>query len=205
MLIKIHAEDPSPRKIQQIIDCLNNDGTIIFPTDTVYSLGCSIYKTKAVDRVCQIKGIRLEKANFSFIFYDLSTLAEFTLPFDNSTYKLMRKTLPGPFTYILKANNKIPKIFKSKKNTIGIRVPDNVIIRTIVKELNSPLMATSIHDSDKIIDYTTDPEIIHDKYKNIVDFVIDGGLSGNVPSTVIDCTGVEHEIIREGKGKLEDY
>ncbi|MBN4065772.1 threonylcarbamoyl-AMP synthase [Candidatus Amoebophilus asiaticus] len=205
MLLSLHPENPSPDRIQKIADCLAHDGVIIYPTDTVYSIGCSIYSTKAIERICQIKGIKIQKANFSFICYDLSNISDFTLPIDNSIYKLMRNELPGPFTFILKANNKVPKIFKSTKKTVGIRVPDNEIPKEIVKELGNPLMSSSIHDDDKIIEYTTDPELIHEKYEKIVDIVVSGGFGGNIPSTVVDCTTDEPEIIREGKGILEEY
>lgn len=205
MFIKLFATNPSPQKIQQIVSCLKNDGVIIYPTDTVYTLGCDIYNTRAVEKICRIKGIRLQKANFSFICYDLSSLSDFTLPIDSATYKLMRKVLPGPYTFILKANNKVPKLFKSKKKSVGIRVPNNEIPRMIVKELGNPIMSTSIHDEDRILAYTTNPESIFKKYNKLVDFVIDGGPGGNVPSTIIDCTGAMPTVVREGKGSLEEY
>jgi tRNA threonylcarbamoyl adenosine modification protein (Sua5/YciO/YrdC/YwlC family) len=203
MLLKIYTENPAPRHIKTVIDCLNSGGLVIFPTDTVYALGCSIYHPKAVDRIAQIKGIKREKANFSFIFHDLSMLSDFTKPIDNEVYKLIRRNLPGPFTFILPANNNIPKIFQSKKKTVGIRIPNENIISTIVEELGHPVMTTSIHDDDEVIEYTTDPEIIYEKFKDVVDIVIDGGPGGNQPSTIVDCSVGEPYIIRQGKGDID--
>ena len=188
MLLKIHPDNPSTRHIKMVVDCLNNGGIIIYPTDTVYGMGCDIYKSKAIDQIARIKGIKKEKANFSFICHDLSQLSEFTKPISNDIFRLMRNNLPGAFTFILKATNKVPKLFQSKKKTIGIRIPDNNIIAEIVKTLGNPVMSTSVHDDDEIIEYTTDPEIIYKKYKKLVDIVIDGGFGGNEPSTILDCT-----------------
>jgi tRNA threonylcarbamoyl adenosine modification protein (Sua5/YciO/YrdC/YwlC family) len=204
MMIKIYPENPAPKHLKMVIETLEKGGVVIFPTDTVYALGCSIYQPKAIDRIAQLKGIKKEKANFSFIFNDLSMLSEFTKPFDNSTFRLMRKNLPGPFTFILNANNNVPKIFQSKKKTIGIRIPENNILTSIIEELGHPLVTTSIHDDDEIIEYTTDPELIHERFKDKVDLVIDGGYGDNQASTVVDCTGDEPEIIRQGKGILEE-
>lgn len=203
MLLKIHPDNPSERQIRIVADCLKDGGVIIFPTDTIYAIGCDIYKQKAVDRVAQIKGVRKEKANFSFICQDLSHLSEFSRPIDNAIYKLMRKNLPGPFTFILSASNNVPKIFQSKKKSIGIRVPDNNIARDIVLALGNPIMSTSVHDDDEIIEYTTDPELIYERYQNQVDIVVDGGYGDNRASTIVDCSGIEPEILREGKGILE--
>ena len=200
MLLKIHPDNPSTRHIKMVVDCLNNGGIIIYPTDTGYGMGCDIYKSKAIDQIARIKGIKKEKANFSFICHDLSQLSEFTKPISNDIFRLMRSNLPGAFTFILKATNKVPKLFQSKKKTIGIRIPDNNIIAEIVKTLGNPVMSTSVHDDDEIIEYTTDPEIIYKKYKKLVDIVIDGGFGGNEPSTILDCTSDEIDIIREGKG-----
>lgn len=202
MLIKIYPENPNPKAINQVVECLSDGGVIIFPTDTVYALGCDIFKARAIDRVARIKGIKKEKANFSFLCHDLSHLSDFTKPLNNDVFKLMKSTLPGPFTYILEANNTVPKILHRKKKTVGIRVPDNNIITEIIRKLGNPIMSTSIHDEDEVIEYTTDPELIHEKFENLVDIVIDGGYGDNEPSTVIDCTGDEILIIREGKGKL---
>ncbi|HAN00698.1 MAG TPA: threonylcarbamoyl-AMP synthase [Marinilabiliales bacterium] len=202
MLIKIYPENPNPREVQKVIQILNDGGVIIFPTDTVYGIGCDITKPKAINRVAKIRGINLEKAHFSFIFYDLSHIADYTVHIPNPVFKLMKRNLPGPFTFILEANKNIPKIFKARKSTIGIRVPDNPIIRTIVNQLGNPILTSSIHDEDDIIEYTTDPELIHEKYEHLVDAVIDGGFGDNEPSTVVDCTTEEFEILRQGKGEL---
>ena len=202
MLIKIHLKNPSPRQIKTVVECLYDGGIIIYPTDTVYGLGCDIFKSKAVEKIALIKGIKKEKANFSFICHDLSQLSDYTKPISNEIYKLMKTSLPGPFTFILNANNKVPKLFQSKKKSVGIRIPDNNIISEIVKELGNPIMSTSIHDEDEIIEYTTDPELIHEKYENIVDIVIDGGYGDNEASTIVDCTTDEIMILREGKGIL---
>lgn len=202
MLIKIHAKNLSSRQIKTVVECLYDGGIIIYPTDTVYGLGCDIFKSKAVEKIALIKGIKKEKANFSFICHDLSQLSDYTKPISNEIYKLMKTSLPGPFTFILNANNKVPKLFQSKKKSVGIRIPDNNIISEIVKELGNPIMSTSIHDEDEIIEYTTDPELIHEKYKNIVDIVIDGGYGDNEASTIVDCTTDEIMILREGKGIL---
>jgi len=202
MLLKIYPNNPDPRLISKVIDCLNSGGIIIYPTDTVYGLGCDIYNKKAVERIAQVKGIKTEKANFSFICSDLSHISDFTRPISNEIYKLMKKNLPGPFTFILEANNKVPKLFQSKKKTVGIRIPDNNIIRTIVEEFGHPIMSTSVYDEDEIIEYTTDPELIYEKYKNIADIVIDGGYGDNEASTIVDCTQDETLIVRQGKGIL---
>ena len=202
MLIKIHPETPSPRQIKTVVECLNDDGVIIFPTDTIYALGCDIFRSKAIDRVSKIKGVKKDKANFSFLCHDLSHLSDFTKPLNNDIFKLMKSTLPGPFTFILEANNNVPKILHRKKRTVGIRIPANNIPTEIIRELGNPIMSTSIRDEEEIIEYTTDPELIYEKFKDLVDIVIDGGFGDNEPSTIIDCTGDEIEIIREGKGKL---
>ena len=202
MILKIHPENPSPRQIKTVVECLNDGGVIIFPTDTIYALGCDIYKSRAIDKVAQINGIKKEKANFSFICCVLSQLADFTKPIPNEVFKLMRKTLPGPYTYILNANNNVPKIFQSKKKTVGIRIPDNNIPIEIIRLLGNPILSTSIHDDDEIIEYSTDPELIYDKFKNQVDIVIAGGHGDNNPSTIVDCTGDEIVVVREGKGEI---
>lgn len=202
MLLKIYPDNPNERHIRIVVDCLMSGGIVIFPTDTIYALGCDIKKTRAIDRVAQIKGTKREKANFSFLCHDLSQLSDFTKPINNEVFKLMKSTLPGPFTFILNANNNVPKLFQSKKKTLGIRVPDNNIVSEIIRGLGNPITSTSIHDEDDIIEYSTDPELIHEKFNSLVDIVIDGGYGDNEPSTIIDCTGDEIEVIREGKGKL---
>jgi tRNA threonylcarbamoyl adenosine modification protein (Sua5/YciO/YrdC/YwlC family) len=203
MLLKIHPENPGERHLKIITDCLHDGGVIIYPTDTVYGLGCDITKIKALDRVALIKGIKREKANFSFICHNLSHLTDFTRPIPNPVYKMMRKAFPGPYTFILPANNNIPHFFQTNKKTIGIRIPDHNVPRQIVEKLGNPIMTTSLHDDDEIIEYTTDPELIYERYKKIVDIVIDSGPGGNVPSTVIDCTGNEPLLVRQGKGNWD--
>lgn len=203
MLIKIYPENPNEKAIQQVVNVLKKGGVIIYPTDTIYGLGCDITNQKAIERVCRIRGIKPEKANFSFICYDLSHIADYTRPIDNETFRLLKKTLPGPFTFIFNANKHVPKLLSSNKKTVGIRVPDNNIARSIVKMLGNPVISTSIHDEDEIIEYSTDPELIHEKYEDLVDLVIDGGFGGNEASTIIDCSTGGFEIIRQGKGILE--
>lgn len=204
MLIKIHPDNPGSRQISIIADLLKNGGVIIFPTDTVYGLGCDIFNPKAVERVAKIKGIRIEKSNFSFICYDLSHLSDYTRHVNNSIFKLMKHYLPGPYTFILEASSNVPKLFRYKKKTIGIRIPDNDIVREIVRELGNPLLTTSIHDQDSLLDYTTDPELIYEQYKKAVDAVVHGGYSKNNPSTVVDCTKEYPEIVRQGLGIFEE-
>ena len=205
MLLHLHPQNPNPRNFRILLDCLQSGGVVIYPTDTVYGMGCDIYHTKAVERICRIKGIKPEKANFSFICADLSHISEYAKNLDTPVYKVMRKALPGPFTFILEANSNVPKLFKSSKKTVGIRIPDNKICLQMVKELGNPIMSTSIHDEDEIIEYTTDPELIHEKYKDMVDIVIDGGYGNNEPSTVVDCSSGEFVIIRQGIGELDEF
>jgi len=205
MLLHIHPDNPQERNLKIVNECLLDGGIIIYPTDTVYGLGCNIYKPKAIERIARIKNIKPEKANFSMICYDLSHLSDFTKPISTSVFKLMKRAFPGPFTFILEANNQVPKIFQSNKKTIGIRIPDNIIAQTIVQNLANPIINTSIHDEDEIIEYSTDPELIYEKYASRVDIVIHGGYGGNIPSTVVDCTGDDFEIIRQGKGILENF
>lgn len=203
MLIKLYEENPNEKQLREIVDVLNNGGIIIYPTDTVYAIGCSILKPKAIDKVARLKETKIEKADFSFIFYDLSQLAEYTKHVSTPIYKLIKRNTPGPFTFILEANSNIPKLFKHKKKTIGIRIPDNNIVREIVNMLGHPIITTSIHDDDEILEYTTDPELIHERYHDQVDLVIDGGYGNITASAIIDCTSDEIEIIREGIKELE--
>lgn len=203
MLLRIHPENPSQRQINHIVECLKDGGVVISPTDTVYGLTCDIFKPKAIERIARIKGIKPEKANFSFLCADLSELSDYTKPINNDLFKLMRRLLPGPYTFILNANNTVPKYIQNKKKTVGIRIPDNSIPIEIVKLLGHPIMSSSIHDEDDLIEYTTDPELIYEKYKNLVDIVIDGGYGGNLASTVLDCTSGEIEVVREGLGSLD--
>lgn len=203
MLLRIHPETPSQRQINIVVECLKDGGIVICPTDTVYGLGCDIFKSKAIERIARIKGIKPEKANFSFLCHDLGQLSEFAKPIENNLFKLMRRLLPGPYTFILEANNTVPKYIQTKKKTVGIRIPDNKIPVEIVRILGHPIMSTSIHDEDELIEYTTDPELIYEKYKDLVDIVIDGGFGGNLASTVIDCTSDEIQIVREGLGAVD--
>ena len=205
MLIRINPDKPNYDEIEQVVTCLRDGGVIIYPTDTVYGIGCDINRQRAVERVCKIKGIDPKKANFSFVCSDLSHLSDYTKPISNNIYKVMRKALPGPFTFILAASNKVPKLFSTKKRTVGIRVPDNTICTEIVNHLGNPIMSTSVHDDDEIVEYTTDPELIYEKYKNLVDIVIAGGFGNNEASTVVDCTDDEITILRQGLGELEGY
>jgi len=203
MLIKIYPENPNEKSLEQVVEILKKGGLIIYPTDTVYGLGCDITNPKAIEKVARIRGIKPEKANFSFICYDLSHISDYIKPIDNETYRVIKKALPGAFTFIFNASKKVPKLLSSNKKTVGIRVPDNNIARGIVKMLGNPIISTSIRDEDEIIEYSTDPELIYEKYKDLVDVVIDGGYGHNEPSTVIDCTTGEFEVIREGKGNLD--
>jgi len=202
MIIQIHPDNPNPREIKQVIECLKNGGVIVYPSDTVYGIGCDIFNKKAVERVAKIKGINIKKNNFSFICSDLSHISDFTKQIDNPTYKLMKRNLPGPFTFILNSNNSIPKLFKINKKTIGIRVPNHNIPLEIVSQLGNPIITTSVKDDDKILEHSTDPELIYEKLKHLVDIVIDGGYTGNKPSTIVDCTTTNFEILRQGKGDL---
>lgn len=205
MLLKVHPENPGERQLRIITECLKDGGVIIYPTDTVYGLGCDITRIRAVDKVAQIKGIKREKANFSFICSSLSHLSDFTKPIPNSIFRLMKSTLPGAYTYILNANNNVPHFFQSRKKTVGIRVPDHNIPLSIVESLGNPIMTTSIHSDDQFLDYPTDPTEIYDHFRNLVDIVIDGGSCGFTPSTIIDCTGDEPIIIRQGKGDVAAF
>lgn len=203
MLLDIHPDNPDPRKINQVISILRKGGVIIYPTDTVYSMACDLLNRRAVEKMALLKGIKVEKINFSLICHDLRNISDYTMQFSNSTYKLLNRALPGAYTFILNANNQVPKLFKSNKKTIGIRIPDNNIARTIVRELGNPLLSTSVHDDDEIMEYITDPELIHEKYSSKIDVVIDGGYGHNHASTVIDCTQDEPVVIREGIGSLD--
>ena len=200
--IKIYNENPNPKEIDKVVSLLKKGGLIIYPTDTIYGLGCDITNAKALEKIARLKNIKLAKANLSFICNDLSHLPDYVKQIDTPTYKVLKRALPGAYTFILPGNNNLPRAFKNKK-TVGIRIPDNNIIREIVKQLGNPIVSTSIRDEDDVIEYTTDPELIFEKWQNIVDVVIDGGYGGNQPSTVIDLSNDEIEIIREGKGSLD--
>jgi tRNA threonylcarbamoyl adenosine modification protein (Sua5/YciO/YrdC/YwlC family) len=205
MLIKIYPENPNPKAIEQAVDVLRKGGLIIYPTDTVYGLGCDITNQKAIEAICRIRNIKPDKANFSFICYDLSHISDYIKPIDSATFRIIKKALPGPFTFIFNASHAVPKLLNSNKKTVGIRVPDNNIAREIVKALGNPIVSASIKDDDEIIEYSTDPELIYEKYQDQVDLVIDGGYGGNIASTVVDCTSGDFEVIREGKGDLEQF
>ena len=200
MLIKIYPENPNPREIDKVTEVLRDGGLVIYPTDTVYAIGCDALDVRAVEKICQMKGINPQKSNLSIICYDLSNLSEYA-KVNNAAFKLMKKNLPGPFTFILPTSSELPKIYKNRKE-VGIRVPDNNIIRTLVKELGNPILTMSVHDDDDMIEYTTDPELIHEKYENQADLVVDGGYGGFEASTVVDCTTNDFEIVRQGKGIL---
>ncbi len=204
MLNRIYNENPNEKKIDSIVKCLQNGGIIIYPTDTVYALGCDINNKIALERIARIKGVKLKDANFSFVCYDLSDLSKYAKQINSRTFKFLKRIFPGPFTIILKGTNKIPKIFSNKKKTVGIRIPHNNIARQIVKKFGNPIVSTSILDEDTIIEFSTDPELIHEKYKDLVDIVIDGGYGMNVASTIVDCTDEnDFKIIREGKGEID--
>ncbi|WP_430426424.1 L-threonylcarbamoyladenylate synthase [Maribacter litoralis] len=200
--IRIYEENPNPKEIKRVVEVLRKGGLVIYPTDTVYGLGCDITNTKALEKIARIKGIKLAKANWSFICTDLSNLSDYVRQIDTATFKILKRTLPGPYTFILPGNNNLPKEFKKKK-TVGIRVPDNSIVKALVEELGNPIVSTSIRDEDDVLEYTTDPELIYEKWNNLVDIVIDGGYGGNVGSTIIDVSQGEPEVIREGKGDLD--
>ncbi|MAZ73020.1 MAG: threonylcarbamoyl-AMP synthase [Flavobacteriaceae bacterium] len=200
--IKIYEDNPNPKDIKKVVDVLRNGGLVIYPSDTVYALGCDITNNRALEKVAQLKGVKLEKANFSFVCEDLSNLSDYVKQIDSATFKLLKRALPGPYTFILPGNNNLPTVFKKKKE-VGIRVPDNTIARALVNGLGNPIISTSIKDEDEVIEYTTDPELIYEKWHKLVDVVIDGGYGDNVASTVIDLTGAEPVLIREGKGSLE--
>jgi len=198
MLVRIYEEDPQPRQMKMVIDVLRSGGIIIYPTDTIYGLGCDIYQQKSIERICRLKQIQPSKAKLSFICDDLVHLSQYAKQLPNPIYRLMKELLPGPYTFILPASKQVPKILKTKKDTIGLRVPDNNIARTIVRELGHPILSTTL--PGEIAEDLVDPEVIHDKFENTVELVIDGGIGGLIPSTIIDCTGPEPEIVRQGLG-----
>ena len=200
--IKIYEDKPSEAAIDRVVKVLRDGGLVIYPTDTVYGLGCDITNTKALERIAKIKGIKLEKANFSFVCHDLSNLSDYVKQIDTATFKLLKRALPGAYTFILPGNNNLPKEFK-KRTTVGIRIPDNNIALEIVKKLGNPIVSTSIHDEDSVLEYSTDPELIFEKWQNLVDAVIDGGYGDNIGSTIIDLSGSEPIVVREGKGSLD--
>lgn len=203
MLIRIYPENPNPREIRRVADMLEAGAVIIYPTDTIYAIGCDIKANKAIEKIARFKGLNPKNPDMSIIFHDMSQLSEYTVIRDNNIFKLLKRNLPGPFTFIVQANNQIPRLFKNKKKTVGIRIPDNNIVMELVRELGRPIITTSVHEHDTTAEYITDPELIHEKYMDFADVVIDGGFGKNEASTVVDCTGDEIEIIRQGPGILE--
>ncbi len=203
MLIKIYPENPNPDYVRRVTFVLEQGGIVIYPTDTIYAMGCDIRASKAIERIARFKGLNPGNPDMSMIFESMSQLSEYTVIHDNNLFRLLKRNLPGPFTFIVPANNQIPAMFRHRKKTLGIRIPDNSITQAIVRDLGRPLMTTSIHEDDEIIEYITDPELIHEKYDDFADLVVDGGFGGNQPSTVVDCTGPEPVILRQGIGVLE--
>ncbi|MBN1107544.1 MAG: threonylcarbamoyl-AMP synthase [Bacteroidales bacterium] len=203
MLIRLYPENPDHKRIRKVVDILGEGGIIIYPTDTVYAMGCDIRAKKSIEKIAGLKGLNPKNPDLSLIFYNMSQLSEYTVIRDNPTFKLLKRNLPGPFTFIVRANSQIPRLFMDRKKTVGIRIPDSSIVLEIVRELGRPIITTSIHDSDEIIEYTTDPELIHEKYGDFADLVINGGYGRNEASTIVDCTGDEPVIVRQGLGILE--
>ena len=203
MLIKIYEQNPNLRHLRRVVDVLEKGGVVVFPTDSVYAVGCDIRSHKAIEKIARFKGYDPVRPNMSILFNDMSQLAEYTIIRDNNIFKLIKRNTPGPFTFLVKANNQIPKLFKNKKKTVGIRIPDNSIVQSLVSELGSPLISTSVRNKDSIVEYNTDPELIYEKLRDFADLVIDGGYGHNEASTIVDCTGDEPLIIREGIGVLE--
>jgi len=202
LFLHIHPDNPQERLINQVVDELRKGAVIIYPTDTVYGIGCDIFHSKAIDKLCRVKGVKAEKTSFSFVCSDLSNISEYARNISTPTFKLMKRTLPGPFTYILNASSQVPKLLQKKKKTVGIRIPDNNIVRQIVERLGNPIITTSLKIDDDISEYPTDPELIYDDYKNQIDIIINGGYGNMEPSTVVDCTNGEPELIRQGAGEL---
>ncbi len=203
MILHIHPDNPQPRNIATAVECLRKGGVIIYPTDTIYGLGCNIYNTAAIERICRIKNIDPKKAQFSFVCSSLSHISDYTKSIDTPVFRILKRALPGPYTFILEASREVPKLLKTKKDTVGIRVPDHKITQLLVSELGHPIMSVSLPMEDDV-EYYTDPELMHDRFEKLVDFVIDGGPGSIIPSTVIDCTSGEPVLIREGAGSWED-
>ncbi|HON18141.1 MAG TPA: L-threonylcarbamoyladenylate synthase [Salinivirgaceae bacterium] len=204
MLVKLYNQNPNPRVIRQVVDCLDSGGLVVVPTDTVYGVACSLNHVEAIDSLAKIRNKKIKEANFSVVCSDLSQISEFTKPLSNDVFKLLKRNLPGPFTFILEANNKLTKLLKYPRKSVGIRIPDNSIIIEIIKSLDTPLVITSVKDpDDEILEYVTNPELIWEKYRNVVDIVIDAGTGGMVGSTIVDCTGDQPMIVRQGSGELD--
>ena len=203
MLVKIYPENPNHKQIRRVVDILEKGGIIIYPTDTVYAMGCDIRATKSIEKIAAYKGANPKNPDLSLIFHDMSQLSEYTVIRDNNIFKLLKRNLPGPFTFIVQANNQIPKLFKDRKKTVGIRIPMNSIALEIIRELGRPIITASVHEHEDDFEYTTDPELIHERYRDMVDIVVDGGYGSNEASTIVDCTGDSIEIVRQGLGELE--
>ena len=203
MFIRLYPVNPNPRHIRKVVDVMEEGGIIIYPTDTIYAMGCDIRAIRSIEKIARFKGLNPKNPDMSLIFHDMSQLSEYTVIRDNAIFKLLKRNLPGPFTFIVQANNQIPKLFKNKKKTVGIRIPDNNIVLELVRELGRPIITTSIHDQDEIIEYTTDPELIYEKYREFADVIINGGYGKNEASTIVDCTSDEIQIVRQGLGILE--
>lgn len=203
MLLKIYPENPNPKSVARVVECLRDGGIVIYPTDTIYGIGCDIFRPRSIERITALLGDRKKKSAMTFICSGLGHLADYTRPISNQVFKIMKRALPGPYTFILPANGNVPKLLQSNRKTVGIRVPDNSIIREIISQLGNPILSTSVKDDDAVVEYTTDPELIHERFGTAVDIVIDGGYGDNVPSTVIDCTGGTAEVVREGKGPTD--
>ena len=202
MLLHIHPDNPNPRHIKTVVECLLDGGVIIYPTDTIYGLGCDIFQHKSIERICRIKNIDIAKSNLSFICYDLSELSKYSKSISTPLYRVLKNHLPGPYTFILPASKEVPKILHSRRNTIGLRVPDNEIARTIIHQLNHPIISASL--PGEMIEEYTDPELMYENFNHVVDIVIDGGIGGFTPSTIIDCTKEEYEIVRLGAGEWNE-
>ncbi len=203
MIIKLYNDNPNPKQVRYVADFLRDGGIVIYPTDTIYAIGCSVFNAKGIAAISKLKGFTAKNFDFSLICHDLSQLSQYTKPLPQHVFKLMKRNLPGPFTFILEAGSNTPKLFGDRKKSIGIRVPENNIIREIAKELDNPIMSTSIHDPDEVIEYSTDPELIHDRYEQIAGIVVDGGYGNKIPSTIVDCTKGEPVILRQGLGILK--
>ncbi|RNI31088.1 L-threonylcarbamoyladenylate synthase [Rufibacter latericius] len=202
--LRIHPDNPQAKSIAQAVEILRKGGLVIYPTDTIYGLGCDLHNARAVERLCQLRGINPAKAHLSFICHDLTHISDYAR-ISTQTYKVMKKALPGPFTFVLEASSKVPKLGGKRKDTVGIRIPDNGIALTLVQELGNPIVSTSIHDEDEVVEYTTDPELIYEKYRNLVDLVIDGGFGNNIASTVVNCENDEFDVLRQGAGDIEEF
>ncbi len=202
MIVRLYEENPNPKQVQQVVEVLQKGGIVIYPTDTIYAIGCVLSNTKGMEQIRRITNNSGKGHNFSLICHDLSQLSEFTKPIPNHIFKVLKKNLPGPYTFILNGNNNLPKMFKQNKKTVGIRIPDNLIIRTIAETLGSPIATASIHDEDEIIEYTTDPELIYERFENRIDLMVNGGFGQNIHSTIVDCTDDDITILRSGAGEL---